>query len=151
LLVIWKKGFDSRRLNNNIARICFTTISSLLVNRTIAVLWVRLRSVFSKSNLASPPRRVHGMAPSTLVIWHSVLVRNTAVLIIKRADLEEVLQELPAADDITNPHGDGSLTDVPKLINCSFWASEVVISKNYKNCVTVQDGRRTCSRWQRGW
>ena len=56
---------------------------------------------------------------------HLGLRINFGVLVVERAPLEQLLEQLPAADDVADPDGDGRFTNVPELVCCRHGASEI--------------------------
>lgn len=80
-------------------------------------------------NHFSVPGRVFGMAAdaSTLERDMFVIADDTSVFVVKGSQVEGPLQELPAANDVTDPHGDRSFTDVPQLVNGGLRRGKVVV------------------------
>jgi hypothetical protein len=48
---------------------------------------------------------------------HGGIVDDGRVLVVEGAETEDLLEELPGADQVTNTDGDGGFTDVPELIS----------------------------------
>jgi hypothetical protein len=48
--------------------------------------------------------------------------------IVETAEFEQFLEELPAADEVTDDDGNAGFADVPQLVGRSFRGSEVVVS-----------------------
>lgn len=66
--------------------------------------------------------------------------------------MEDPLDELPTADDVTNPHSHGCLTNVPELVYSGLRAEEVVDPMEragQRSIIIVAQNILTCSRWRR--
>lgn len=66
-------------------------------------------------------------APAALEeLRHGGLVGDGGVLVVEGAQAEELLEELPGADQIADADGDGGFADVPELVGGCHWGLEVV-------------------------
>lgn len=49
------------------------------------------------------------------------------MFVVEGVEVEELLKELPGADYVADPDGDGGFADVPELVGCGHGGSEVVV------------------------
>lgn len=83
--------------------------------------------------LAEEPLVILGAATDGVHLWitevcttgHLRLGDDLIGALVEGLEVEDALEELPAADEITNYLGDASLTDVPDLVGCGPGAEEV--------------------------
>lgn len=59
---------------------------------------------------------------------------DLCLLVVEGTSLEDLLNDLPAANEVTNPDSHRGLADVPELISSCHWAGKVVISDQMVSC-----------------
>lgn len=66
------------------------------------------------------------LAPGLAGAEGGYLSLDTLMPAVESPEAEELLEELPGTDDVADPNGDGSFTDVPELVSCRHGRGEVV-------------------------